>query len=66
MHQTLTCVVIHCMTNKGMTNGRIPIADMLTSPAKFGIASYKVEGGEATIYISISPLRFRPNTGYLI
>ena len=24
MHQTLTCVVINCMTNKGMTNGRLP------------------------------------------
>ena len=24
MHQTLTCVVVNCMTNKGMTNGRIP------------------------------------------
>ena len=23
MHQTLTCVVINCMTNKDMTNGRI-------------------------------------------
>ena len=29
MHQTLTCVVINCMTTKGMTNGGIPLCDMM-------------------------------------
>ena len=28
MHQTLICVVINCMTNKDMTNGRIPCVCM--------------------------------------
>ena len=35
MHQTLTCVVINCMTNKGMTNGRIP--DNVVGPLNDGM-----------------------------
>ena len=26
MHQTVNCVVINCMTTKGMTNRRIPLS----------------------------------------
>ena len=49
VHQTLTCVVINCTTNKGMTNGLIPLFLTYWLPgnlSRIGLGSTLVVSGK--------------------